>query len=227
MKASTDRASLLSALRFLRPAVPRKSPKAALPCALLSVAEGAEGRALLSLRGTDLELEACASVSAADVEPGSATVELSALLDTLRGSKAERVSLSVDVEAWRLSVSLSDGACLSLSLGVDVEEYPCAQEQPSDGAAAVLDPLTLRDALSLSAFAAAREPGRYAMHGVRFKVEGDGLRCVATDGRRLSVASAPTVEGRPADDFSSEGEPIAPHPWAKALLGTHALPKRR
>ena len=36
----------------------------------------------------------------------------------------------------------------------------------------------------------AREAGRYAMHGILTQVEGDELKMVATDGRRLAVATA-------------------------------------
>ena len=48
-----------------------------------------------------------------------------------------------------------------------------------------------------TAFAAAREPGRYAMHGVLAELEDDALKLVATDGRRLAVASVP-VDGAKA-----------------------------
>jgi len=40
-------------------------------------------------------------------------------------------------------------------------------------------------------FAAAREQGRYAMHGILTLVEDDSLQMIATDGRRLAVASSP------------------------------------
>ena len=42
-----------------------------------------------------------------------------------------------------------------------------------------------------SLYFAAREPGRYAMHGVLAEVEGDQLKLVATDGRRLALSSVP------------------------------------
>ena len=46
-----------------------------------------------------------------------------------------------------------------------------------------------------TAFAAAREPGRYAMHGILTELDGDCLRMVGTDGRRLALATMAVDSG--------------------------------
>ena len=57
-----------------------------------------------------------------------------------------------------------------------------------------------------TAFAAAREPGRYAMHGVLAEIEDGVLKLVATDGRRLALASA-ACDSRPVDSPSPRDRP--------------------
>jgi DNA polymerase-3 subunit beta len=54
-----------------------------------------------------------------------------------------------------------------------------------------------------TAFAAAREPGRYAMHGVLAELEADTLRMIATDGRRLALSETPVDGGKCKDGAQS------------------------
>src|SRR5205807_9284298 len=46
-------------------------------------------------------------------------------------------------------------------------------------------------------FATAREPGRFALHGVQFRFSAAELEVVATDGRRLAKAVHPLVSSTP------------------------------
>ena len=65
----------------------------------------------------------------------------------------------------------------------------------------VLQPGTKGETV-VKTMAAAKEAGRYAMHGVRTELAGDELRMIATDGRRLSMASMP-VEMKGAPDAAA------------------------
>jgi DNA polymerase-3 subunit beta len=72
----------------------------------------------------------------------------------------------------------------------DSAEFPEVPRFEEKGAIAV-QAGTFSALVTRTAFAAAKEQGRYAMHGVLVEV-GDGtLKLVATDGRRLAVAQSP------------------------------------
>jgi DNA polymerase-3 subunit beta len=57
---------------------------------------------------------------------------------------------------------------------------------------------TFTSLVGKTSFAAAREQGRYAMHGVLTEIEEGLLRMVATDGRRLAVATHP-IDAEPRE----------------------------
>lgn len=66
----------------------------------------------------------------------------------------------------------------------------------------VLDGAGVRRAVALTAFAAARESGRYAINGVLWQKRGKQLTLVSTDGRRLARAVGPVVKAD-AEDFEA------------------------
>jgi DNA polymerase-3 subunit beta len=72
----------------------------------------------------------------------------------------------------------------------DPEEFPVVSRF-SDENAISIQAGRFTSLVNRTVFAAAREQGRYAMHGVLTEIEGDMLRMVATDGRRLAIAHVP------------------------------------
>jgi DNA polymerase-3 subunit beta len=76
---------------------------------------------------------------------------------------------------------------------VDPDEYPVVERFSEEGSLPVQSGRFAR-LVACTSFAAAREAGRYAMHGILTELEGDELRMVATDGRRLVLAKAPAEE---------------------------------
>jgi DNA polymerase III subunit beta len=72
----------------------------------------------------------------------------------------------------------------------DPDEFPVVSRFDESGAFS-LQAGTFTQLVTRTAFAAAREQGRYAMHGVLVEVGEGVLKMVATDGRRLAVAHAP------------------------------------
>ena len=73
---------------------------------------------------------------------------------------------------------------------MDVDEFPVVPRFEPDGAIPMQGG-TVTKLVNRTAFATAREPGRYAMHGILTQIEDGVLRMVATDGRRLAYASHP------------------------------------
>ena len=82
---------------------------------------------------------------------------------------------------------------------IDPDEYPVVARFVDDKGSIPIQGGTFTRLVSRTSFAAAREAGRYAMHGILTQVEDEELKMVATDGRRLAVAtSAIEKNGVPA-----------------------------
>lgn len=77
--------------------------------------------------------------------------------------------------------------------GADVADFQGSPTFP-DGARTVCSGESFQWAVEHTAFAVAKEAGRYALHGVYFESSGNFLECAATDGRRMAACRA-KVEG--------------------------------
>lgn len=204
MKVLCDREKLREGLALANNVIPSKSPKPMLSCVCLVATDDT-----LELVGTDLEVSlryrldgnpralagaagetaaegAPAKVDVKVIEPGTVVVPARVMHDFVRDFAGETVLIETSASNCRLT-SEDDSAELVIS---DAEEFPVIARF-EDKHAFELQAGTFTTLVGRTAFAAAREQGRYAMHGVLVEV-GDGtLRMVATDGRRLAIASAP------------------------------------
>lgn len=197
MKVLCDREKLREGLALANNVIPTKSPKPILSCVCLVATADA-----LELVGTDLEVslryrldgrvraseseDAKPKVDVKVIEAGTVVVPARVMHDFVRDFAGETVTIDTTGGNCRLT-SDDDSAELVTS---DAEEFPVIARFEDRGSFE-LQAGTFTSLVGRTAFAAAREQGRYAMHGVLVEV-GDGtLRMVATDGRRLAVASAP------------------------------------
>lgn len=183
MKVLCDREKLREGLALANNVIPSKSPKPVLT----NVCLVATGDAL-ELVGTDLDVHLRYRIEdgAKVIEPGTIVVPARVLHDFVRDFAGETVTIETSDSNCQIS-SGDDSAELVTS---DADEFPVVARFDDAGALS-LQAGTFTALVNRTAFAAAREQGRYAMHGVLVEV-GDGLlRMVATDGRRLAVAHAP------------------------------------
>jgi DNA polymerase-3 subunit beta len=183
MKVLCDREKLREGLAVANSVVPGKSTKPVLENVCLVATDDA-----LELIGTDLEAAVRYRLEDVKVEePGPAVIPARVALDFVRDLAGETVTLSSQ-----------DGHCVITSgpdrcelVTVDPDEFPVVSRF-GGGETLKLQGGTFTKLVGRTAFAAAREPGRYAMHGVLTEIEdGHALKLVATDGRRLALASAP------------------------------------
>lgn len=181
MKAVFDPRPLSEAFAFAASAAPSRSPMEALRNVKL-VADGDGAR----LVATDLEVAVTADVAGVEVaEPGAALLpadRFAAILKTWGGGP--------------LPLSLADGV-LRVGSGraafrltaADAAVFPDLSAPP-DGWRRTADAADLATALRRTTFACDAGSARYALGGVLFEPRGDGgLDLVATDGRRLAVAT--------------------------------------
>jgi DNA polymerase-3 subunit beta len=206
MRATLPTPSFLDAASYASSVVAAKSPKRILEC----VAVRASKKSGVVLEATDLDVAVRIRLPDAKVvEEGEVVVPATRLVAVLREVSDPEVTL-VGVEG-RLEVDTRDGekgGCHFRVNGDDPALFPAVPEFPSSGVLTVPAGI-LRGMIQRTVIATAKEAGRFALHGVLFRVAGGTLELVGTDGRRLSRAT--------------QKLPSAPASEVKVIVGVKAL----
>jgi DNA polymerase-3 subunit beta len=190
MKVLSDRERLREGLNVVTSVIPLKSTRPAIENVYLVASDGG-----LELVGTDLDVAVRYRVADVKVEePGTTLVPARVTADFVRDLTGDTVRLRTKGGAFVIEGAAGERCELTT---VDPDEYPVVAHFPEDGALRVQGTKFTR-LVARTGFAAAREAGRYAMHGILTELEGDELRMVATDGRRLVLASAPAEDRAPS-----------------------------
>jgi DNA polymerase III subunit beta len=185
MKLLCDHQRLREGLALVNGIIPNKATRQALENVNLVAKDGT-----LELVGTDLEVALRLSIHDVKVgEPGTVLVPGRVTADFVRDLVGDTVSLETSGENKLIISSGSGRGELPTS---DPDEFPVVARFEEKGALSVQGG-TFQKLVARTAFASAKEQGRYAMHGILVMVEDETLRMVATDGRRLAVSSAPIV----------------------------------
>ena len=185
MKLYCEREALLGDCQLASAAAATRDIKPILRN-LKAVAEGEK----CTLMATDLELGIRLEVRSPQVqETGSAILSAAKLTSILRESTDEY--LTIEANGDRCVVT---GAHNEFEMpGEDPAEFPdipvFAEKKHHEVTAGVL-----RTMIRRTVFAAARESTRYAMTGVVWDLEGSQCRLVATDSKRLALATGPAKE---------------------------------
>jgi len=186
MKVLCDRERLREALTVVTSVIPLKSTRPAIENVCLVASDDT-----LELVGTDLDVAVRYRVADVKVEePGTALVPARVTSDFVRDLSGETVRLRTKGPSFVIEGGTGERCELTT---VDPDEYPVVAHFAEDGALPVQSG-HFAHLVQRTTFAAAREAGRYAMHGILTEFEGDELRMVATDGRRLVLAKAPSEE---------------------------------
>ena len=193
MKVTCNREKLREGLAIANQVVPSKSTKPVLENVCLVATDDA-----LELICTDQEVSLRFRIDDVQVEePGPVVIPGRVALDFVRDLSSEQCTLETDDATCRIH---GDGDTCEL-VTIDAEEFPVVSRFGEDKTLSLQGGSFTR-LVQQTSFAAAREPGRYAMHGVLTEVETDTLRMVGTDGRRLALSEipvdAPKALGAPA-----------------------------
>jgi len=192
MKFSAKRSRLADVAALVGQAVAGKSTKRVFECIRLTVSDDG-----LEIAGTDLELAARYRLTE-DIraeQPGEVVVPATMFTGVLREVGDETVTLSESKQ--KLSIE-TDGGRFELECE-DPQQFPDIPSFP-DEATCRLAASDLRALVRKTMFAAGREAARFVLNGVRVAVDGDVLRFVACDGRRLATLSRPVELLGPAPD---------------------------
>jgi DNA polymerase III subunit beta len=141
---------------------------------------------LLSLTGTDLEVEMVARTKVDDAEAGETTIPARKLFEIVRalpdGSKVTitQVGDKVTVSAGRSRFTLAS---------LPANDFPALDEVDATERVRVGE-ASLKELIERTAFAMAQQDVRYYLNGLLFDLRDKALRCVATDGHRLALCEA-------------------------------------
>jgi len=183
MKVTCDREKLREGLGIVNGVVPTKSAKPILENVYLVATDQA-----LELVGSDQEVSVRYRIDEVEVhDPGPALVPARVAFDFVRDLSGETITLDTSSGTRCVLTSGTDRCELVLA---DHEEYSLPPRF-DDADSISIQGGNFTRLVGRTAFAAAREPGRYAMHGVLVVLADDRLTMIGTDGRRLSKASVP------------------------------------
>lgn len=208
MQFTISREALLKPLLRVAGAVEKRQTLPILANILVSVKNQ-----LLSLTGTDLEIEMIAripltqsSVAGTTTIPGKKLIDICKALPDSALISFELTDNKVAVRANRSRFVL---AC------IPGENFPRVEEMPGDMELSVSQAV-LRQLLDLTSFAMAHQDVRYYLNGVYLIFSANEIRAVATDGHRLATIALPIK----APHLTETLAVIVPR---KAILEMHRL----
>lgn len=180
MKFTVSRETLLTPLQLVSGVVERRQTLPVLANVLMVLDDG-----LLSLTGTDLEVEIVARVTpASTADTGETTVPAKKLVDICR-SLPDGSDIEFTLQEDQKMVVKSGRSRFSLAT-LPANDFPATEKSEGDIQFNCSQQLIKR-LIDRTAFAMAQQDVRYYLNGMLWEVEGNKLRCVATDGHRLAM----------------------------------------
>lgn len=179
MKFSVVRETLLKPLQLVAGVVERKQTMPVLANVLLEVKDN-----ILTLTGSDLEVELVGHITLDECQEGRITVPARKLMDICK-SLPDSAVIEFTVDDTR-AVIRSGRSRFTLST-LPADEFPNIQDMQGD-LSVVVAQNSVRRLIERTGFAMANQDVRYYLNGMLFEVADGQLRVVATDGHRLATA---------------------------------------
>jgi len=156
------------------------SPKATLPI-LSNILLETKGN-ILKLNATDLDIGISCEIPVETIEEGAITIPSKRFSDIIKEYPYGEIVINAKKNN---QVDLEGDNCRFKLNGLPKDEFPKFPEF-KDKEAIKIDQSQLKEMLRLTAFAVSHEESRYVLNGVLFEINGNVIRIVATDGRRLA-----------------------------------------
>lgn len=190
MKIRIQREHLLKPLNYVSGVVERRQTLPILSNVHLRFDAG-----VLSLTGTDLEVEVVAGTREAKGEPGEITIGARKLLDICRAlTEGAEIKISADGEKAVVAAGRSRFTLQTLPSS----DFPKIETAKWDQGLAVSQ-IELKGLFDRTSFAMAQQDVRYYLNGLLLDLSGKTLRTVATDGHRLAKSEI-TLGGSASKD---------------------------
>src|SRR5882724_10269090 len=178
MKLTASREDILNPLQSVIGVVERRQTMPVLANVLLSARDD-----MLSITGTDLEVELVATATASVQAAGDITVPGRKLLDIFK-ALPEKTAVTLSTEGDR--VSLKGGRSRFTLSTLPAAEFPVVDEINAQQTLSVSQG-EFRRLIDKTHFSMAQQDVRYYLNGMLLETEGKSLRAVATDGHRLAL----------------------------------------
>ncbi len=157
------------------------SPKATLPI-LTHILVETKKNSCIRLYATDLDIGISCDIPVQIFEEGAITIPAKKFSDIIKELPTGDVIIStkknnqVEIEGDKFLFKLN---------GLPKEEFPKFPDF-KNAEAILLDQAVLKEMLRMTSFAVSHEEARYVLNGVLLEINGNNIRIVATDGRRLA-----------------------------------------
>lgn len=183
MQFTIHREALLKPLQRVQGALERRQTLPILSNILVVVKSQ-----LLSLTGTDLEIEMIARVPLErPAQSGATTIPGKKLMDICK-ALPEQAEISFEIKDNKVVVRSGRSRYTIACLGA--ENFPKVEESPGDVELSIKQSV-LHQLLEATCFAMAHSDVRYYLNGVFMVFSQDEVRMVATDGHRLATMALP------------------------------------
>lgn len=207
MDFTVEKGDLLKELNLVQGVVERKNTIPILSNLLIT----SEGDARISIIGTDLDVTLRTGASAQVAEGGAIVVSARKLFDIVRSLPEAPVHFRQESNDW---VTIECGNSRFKVVGQAKEHFPTVPEWKE--AQYRIPAEVLKTLVNRTIFAITQEESRYTLNGALFRMAGDDVRMVATDGHRLAYVERKGV-AMGAGEASGNGEEI------KALIPKKTL----
>ena len=194
-KVIVARSHLLNLIGKIQSAIPSNP---AMPILSNLLMEAIDDQLILT--ATDLTVTVRAFAEAKVVQKGNITLSAKRFFQLIRELTAPQIELEMGPSSI---VQVRAGGSIFKLHGVSTEEYP-ASPNFSDAPAITVHTPTLRELLTRTAFAVAKDDSRHVLNGVLFQLSQDKLILIGTDGKRLAKITADLA------NQSNQGQFIVP-----------------
>lgn len=136
----------------------------------------------LKIIATDMEVGISTLLPVEILQGGSITVPAKKFFEIIKELPEGIVEITVTKNN---TVNIRAGKASFKIMGLDKEEYPKLPEFSLDEAIEI-EQSVIKECLSLTSFAISHDETRYVLNGILLSIQGNQIRFVATDGRRLA-----------------------------------------
>ncbi len=196
MKLKIDKDTLLDGIHVVQNIVSSKTTLPILSNMLLETS----GKTL-KLNTTDLDIGISCEIPVETIEEGAITIPAKRFGDIIKELPSGDISINTKKNN---QVDIEGNKCRFKLVGMSKDEFPKFPEF-KDREVIKLDQAVLREMLRMTSFAVSHEESRYILNGVLLEMEGDTIRMVATDGRRLAK-----IEKKSINNIKKETSVIIP-----------------
>jgi DNA polymerase III subunit beta len=196
MKIRVAQESLLEGIQIVQNIV---SSRATLPILSNMLIETRGNK--LRLNTTDLDIGISCEIPVESLEEGAITIPAKRFSDIIRELPAGEIMITTKKNN---QVDIEGNKCRFRLTGMPKEEFPKFPEF-KDKEVLKMEQAVFKEMLRMTAFAVSHEEARYVLNGLLLEVDGDLIKVVATDGRRLAK-----IEKRLATPVKKEVKAIIP-----------------